>query len=81
MSLAKPKNIWITSTYALFVYKIVPIPQNTPTVEESAQLQNIKYRELSDIWKNVIIVDCVHTALFSAREQTHCVHVACDSEP
>ena len=27
-----------------------------------------------------IIIGCFHIALFSALEQTHCAHVACDSE-
>ena len=27
-----------------------------------------------------VIIDCFYIALFSALEQTHCVHVACDTE-
>ena len=28
----------------------------------------------------IIIIDHFHKALFSALEQTHCAHVACNSE-
>ena len=28
----------------------------------------------------IIIIHSFYIALFSAREQTHCAHVACDSE-
>ena len=58
------------------VHTIVPDELNEPERQTFYRNADIHGRRRSGI----IIIDRFYIALFPALEQTHCAHVACDSE-
>ena len=59
------------------VHTIVPYELNEPERQTFYRKADIRGRRRSGI---IIIIDRFYIALFSALEQTHFAHVACDSE-